>query len=232
MPSTLAALRRIFLAQDCVLCAAQSGDALVCGTCNAALPALSESCPQCALPSPAGQLCGQCLREPPAFDLTLAVWRYGFPLDRLIQALKYGSRLALADWFGRALAARVADARVDLIMPMPLHPARLRERGFNQALEIARRCAPVHGGRLVADGLLRLRDTPAQTSLPHDARALNMRDAFACAMPLAGLRLAVVDDVMTTGVTLNEAAKALRSAGAAHVENWVIARAFGGPEGA
>ncbi len=221
----LAPLRRVLFAQDCVLCAAASGDSLVCADCAADLPQLDTACPQCAEPSPDNQLCGACMVEPPAFDRTIAAWRYAFPLDRLVQALKYGGRLALADWFGNALAARLGTPTIDLVIPLPLHERRLRVRGFNQAIEIARRIATQQRLQLAPRALVRVRDTPAQMGLPHDARSRNVRDAFACPAPLAGTRIALVDDVMTTGATLNEAAKALKHAGAVHVENWVVARA-------
>lgn len=223
--SLLEPLRRLLFTQDCVLCAAASGDSLVCADCVADLPRLNTACPKCAEPSPDDQLCGACLVEPPKFDRTIAAWRYAFPLDRLVQALKYGGRLALADWFGHALVQRIGTSTVDLVVPLPLHDRRLRTRGFNQAVEIARRPARQHGSRLATDTLVRVRDTTAQMGLPHDARKRNVRNAFDCPGSLAGKRVALVDDVMTTGATLNEAARALKDAGAIHVENWVVARA-------
>ncbi len=221
-------LRRVLLAQDCVLCAAPSGEGVLCDACAGDLPLLGPHCPRCANPAPADNPCGACGNAPPAFDATLAVWRYGYPLDRLVQALKYEGRLALAAEFGRALAARVAAraTMIDLIVPMPLHPRRLRERGFNQAVEIARallRAAP-HAA-MDPHALVRRRDTPAQAGLAHDARARNVRDAFFCPVALDGRRIALIDDVMTTGATADAAARALRRAGASHVENWVVARA-------
>lgn len=225
-------LRRSLFAQDCVLCGASSGDALLCSGCTADLPRLETACPQCASPQPRTAVCGACLRSPPAFDATLALWRYAFPLDSLIQSLKYGSRLALADLFGQHLAQRLAAPDVDLIVPLPLHEHRLRRRGFNQAMEIARRAVARLNIPLRHDLLLRLRDTPPQTELAHNARLVNMRSAFGCLTRIDGLRVAVVDDVMTTGATLAAAAIALKRAGAARVENWVVARAIPHSSGA
>ncbi|HSD40830.1 MAG TPA: hypothetical protein VLD36_03090 [Burkholderiales bacterium] len=156
----------------------------------------------------------------------MAVWRYEFPVDRLVLALKYGGRLALAGAFGDALAARTADRRVDALVPMPLASARLRERGFNQAMEIARRCARDTAIRIDAALVARVRDTPPQTDLQHDARAANVRGAFAFTGTVAGMSLAIVDDVMTTGASLEELAKTLKRAGAVRVENWVVARVW------
>jgi len=205
--------------QDCLLCGEESGPELLCAACIAELPALPESCPQCALPSPAAAVCGSCLNHPPHFNATLALWRYEFPCDRLVQALKYRARLALAGFFARNLASRPIP-EVDLIVPMPLHPKRLAERGFNQALEIAR-----HLGRPIAPrGVLRVKHTPPQTELPYEERAKNVRGAFLCKLDLSGASVAVLDDVMTTGATLNELARALKRAGATRVENFVIAR--------
>jgi ComF family protein len=205
--------------EDCLLCGAEGAPELLCPACIAELPVLAESCPRCALPSPAAALCGSCLNRPPHFDATLALWRYEFPCDGLVQALKYRSRLALAGFFARSLASRTMP-EFDLIVPMPLHPARLAERGFNQALEIAR-----HFGRPTAPrGVLRVKNTLPQTQLPYEERAKNVRGAFLCRLDLSGASVAVLDDVMTTGATLNELARALKRAGATRVENFVIAR--------
>jgi ComF family protein len=205
--------------EDCLLCGAEGGPELLCPACIAELPALPESCPRCALPSPAGAVCGNCLNRPPHFDATLALWRYEFPCDRLVQALKYRARLALAGFFARSLASRPLP-EVDLIVPMPLHPKRLAERGFNQALEIAR-----HLGRPIEPrGVLRVKDTLPQTELPYEERAKNVRRAFLCRVDLSGASVAVLDDVMTTGATLNELARVLKRAGATRVGNLVIAR--------
>ncbi len=219
-------VRRSLLGQDCLLCGAASGAALVCDGCTADLPWLGEACPQCAGPSIGAALCGACLARPPQFDLTFAVWQYEFPMDRLVRALKYGQRLALAELFGEALARQVGGRRVDAVVPMPLARRRLAGRGFNQALEIARWVARRTGAPLAPSGVERVRDTAPQTDLPHDARAANVRGAFACAAALAGQTVAVVDDVMTTGATVEELARTLKRAGAARVENWVVARTW------
>ena len=209
--------------EDCLLCGAEGGPELLCPACIAELPALAESCPRCALPSPAGAVCGSCLNHPPHFDATLALWRYEFPCDRLVQALKYRARLALAGFFARNLASRPIP-EVDLIVPMPLHAKRLAERGFNQALEIARGLARHLRRPIEPRGVLRVKDTPPQTELPYEERARNVHGAFLCRLDLSGASVAVLDDVMTTGATLNELARALKRAGAARVENLVIAR--------
>jgi ComF family protein len=147
----------------------------------------------------------------------------------MVQALKYHGELAVADWFGDALARAVVRQRsvdlpwVDAVVALPLARARQRQRGFNQAHEIARRVAGDLDLRCHA-GLRRQRETAPQASLPWAARARNMRDAFVATQRFDGARVAIVDDVMTTGATLHAAASALRRAGARSVDAWVVAR--------
>jgi predicted amidophosphoribosyltransferase len=127
------------LPQDCLLCRAPSASALLCTDCAGELPRLPQpACPRCALPSPQGEICGRCQRHPPHFDRLIALYPYRFPLDRMIQHLKYGHQLALAAWFGQEIAHACANESFDRIVPMPLHPSRMAERGFNQAMEICR----------------------------------------------------------------------------------------------
>ncbi len=159
---------------------------------------------------------------------------YRFPWDRLLLALKFGEQLEVAPLLARRLSLALAQAGVDapdLILPVPLSTERLRERGYNQAHEIARRLAWPRAAdgierqsRLCTRTLLRLRDTAQQARLPLDRRRSNLRGAFAVMKPVRGLRVAIVDDVMTSGATLHEAALALRRAGAADVQAWVVAR--------
>lgn len=218
------------LPQDCLLCGAPSGDAVLCPDCDADLPRpAATACPLCAAPTPAGEICGACLRAPPHFDATVAAWEYGFPVDKLVQSLKYGHRLALAPFFADRLATALAARGlppVDAIVPLPLHPHRLRERGFNQALEIARPLPRLTGIPLLADACRRRRHTQPQADLPWPRRRHNVRDAFACDRELAGRRLLLVDDVMTTGATLDECARTLKLHGAAWVGVAVVARAL------
>ena len=218
----LAALE--WLGHDCALCGARGGLELLCEGCAAGLPELPEHCPRCALPSPSGSLCGSCLAAPPHFDETTALWLYEFPCDRLVQALKYRAWLGLASFFARRLAP-LAPRAVDLLVPMPLHPERLAQRGFNQALEIARSLAARTGVAIEPRAVHRARNTVPQTELPYDERAKNIRGAFASRLDLSGKTIAVVDDVMTTGATLNELAMVLKRSGAARVHNLVVARA-------
>ena len=215
------------LPQDCFLCAAPSADSLLCPSCVAGLPRLtSERCPVCALPTPGANICGACLKQAPHFDATQAVFRYEFPVDSLIQSLKYAHRLASADFLGRALAQIATPLPPDLILPVPLSPARLAERGFNQAMEIARPLAQALGVPLEIRHIHRRRDTAPQASLPWKERTKNIRHAFECDIDLTSKTILVVDDVMTTGATLDELARTLKAHGASRVENRVLARAL------
>ncbi len=211
-------------AQHCVLCTAPAGSRSVCRRCYPQLPWLTAArCPRCALPTPDGRTCGACLSGTPSYDGVCAAFAYAWPLAQLIQHYKYGGRLALATLFAEALAGRLT-ARVDRIVALPLSAQRLRERGFNQALEIARVLSRLTGIPLDAHACRRVRDSTPQAALPWAERARNIRAAFVCDADLNGLRVAVVDDVMTTGATLNEIARNLRSAGAIEVQGWVVAR--------
>jgi ComF family protein len=211
----------------CYLCRGASDEAL-CAPCRAELPYLARPrCPSCALPGTEETLCGRCLGDPPAFDATIAAFAYAFPADVLVQGLKFRSELALARLLANELYAAVCVApafTVDLIVPVPLHDARLRERGYNQSVEIARSVASRLDVPLAAEACTRVRDTAAQLDLPWKERRENVRGAFSCRQALHGKTVAVVDDVMTTGATLAEMAATLKKFGAARVVNWVVAR--------
>ncbi|MEO8486238.1 MAG: ComF family protein [Betaproteobacteria bacterium] len=213
--------------QRCALCACAAGPSCLCVGCEDALGAFAPACPRCALLVPGGQICGRCLAHPPAFDAAVAAGPYAYPLDRLVRRLKYGADLPLATVLGARLARAAeragAVARVDAIVPMPLAPERQRMRGCNQAREIAKAVSRATGLPL-ARGLVRMRHGKPQASLAWRDRVRNVRRAFAASRPFDGQRLALVDDVMTSGATAAAAAAALRKAGAVRVEAWVVAR--------
>lgn len=221
-----AKLRRFAPAQPCVLCGSMSHDGLWCGACDAALPWLdAPRCPVCALPTPTGEVCGHCLSDPPLFTRTTAVFGYSFPLDKLMKAMKYGGQLALANAFAEKLASRIDKSNLpDIIIPMPLHPAKLRGRGFNQSLLLAAAVARRLRVELLANACQRVRDTPPQSALPWKERKKNVRDAFRCGRDLSGKRVALVDDVLTTGASMNALADAVQKRGAAEIRAWVVAR--------
>lgn len=180
-------------------------------------------CPICAQPTPQGEVCGHCLKKPPLFTRTAAVFSYQFPVDQLIQAMKYREQLALARIFSEKLLQRIDKTCLpDCVVAMPLHPKKLKSRGFNQAQLIAAPLARALDCPLLA--CHRLRDTPSQTSLPWKERSNNVRGAFGCNIDLSGQHVALVDDVFTTGASLNALACAVQKQGAREISSWVVAR--------
>jgi ComF family protein len=183
------------------------------------------------------RLCASCRNLPPAYDATVAAADYAAPLDRALTAFKFSGRIGLAPALGGLLADRwrqdgpPAPQAIDCLAPIPLSPGRLADRGFNQAHLIARamlaRLRARHQGPLpvIRPALLtRRRETPPQSLLQLPARQANLDHGFHAAGPLDGLRIGVIDDVMTTGATLQAAAIALKAAGARQVVNLVVAR--------
>ncbi len=218
--------RQLLPAQPCILCGSMSRHGLWCEACDTAMPYLNvPHCPICALPTPTGEVCGHCLKNPPLFTHTVAAFGYQFPLDKLVQAMKYREQLALAKLFSEKLSQRIDRTNLpDCVIPMPLHPAKLRVRGFNQAQLIAAKLAREIDRPLLSRACHRLRDTPSQTTLPWRERQKNMHGAFDCEMDLSGKHVALVDDVLTTGASLNALAEAVQKRGASQISAWVIAR--------
>jgi ComF family protein len=223
----------LVLPDACLLCAA--GGPTLCTACLADIGHGCEpACRICALPLPAGShahACGRCLERRPAFDATLTPALFLPPYDQLVRGLKYGAQLHHAPTLARLIARRVgarAEPVADVLVPVPLSRERLGQRGFNQSIEIARPLSRDLDLPLDAHSILRLHDTAPQASLRFDARRTNMRGAFVLALgrehAFRERRVAVVDDVMTTGATLDALARVLKRAGAAHVINLVAAR--------
>lgn len=214
------------LPESCLLCSADSQGGLLCPECTIDLPALPAACcPQCGEQTTHGERCGACMKDAPHFNRTIAAFRYDFPVDRIIHALKYGHQLAVAGWLGNLLAARL---KVDnqLIIPLPLHPDRLRERGFNQSAEIARVIGNQLNLPVDRSSVFRNRATPRQAELPLKERHKNVRGAFECSTDLTGRTILLIDDVMTTGATVNECARIIKLHGASDISVVVAARAL------
>lgn len=211
----------------CRCCAVALDEGQLCTDCSAALPWNSNACRQCALPMLAGDLCPQCLRKPPAFDSSRAAFRLQAPVQQAIHALKYHADFAQAQWLAmqmlRPLQSRDDDLP-SLLIPVPLHPWRLMRRGYNQAAEIGRHLAGMLQLRMDSGLARRLRQTEDQIGQSAVARRRNMRGAFTVAADLSGMHIALIDDVMTTGATFNELARACQRAGAQRIEAWAVAR--------
>jgi len=218
----------------CVLCGLGSAQHLCAGCREQCLSAGAARCPVCADPLPgaasAATPCGRCLRHPPDYDATLVAADYALPFDSLVLQLKFGARLAHARLFGELLAdAALASAgfvKPALLCPVPLGRERLAERGFNQALEIARPLGKRLGVRVDAHCVVRVQDTRAQSLLHASARRRNIAAAFSVTdrALIEGRHIGVVDDVMSSGETLQELAATLKRYGAARVTNIVFAR--------
>lgn len=216
-------------AATCAVCAAWPTHTF-CDDCVRRFARPVDRCIACALQVPVGVTrCGACIRQPPPLDACFAAVTYGYPWDRSIAALKFRGEAGLA----RALALLLRSApwvgpaldSADRVLPMPLSAERLRERGFNQAALLARHLAPHHHDTAT---LLRIRHTPALSGMDRKTRQASVLGAFAVeparAASVKGCRVLLVDDVMTSGATLHEAARELRRAGAASVSAVVVAR--------
>ncbi|MGP1716252.1 MAG: ComF family protein [Methylophilus sp.] len=225
----------------CLLCAApaqkqpQITHAPLCTTCAASLPwYTSERCPQCALPTLSGAYCGVCLQHAPAFDTTLAPLRYAYPLDRLLQQFKYHQQLPIGKLLARCilphLSPLLSGNKPDVMVAMPMHPYRVRQRGFNHALELARHLQPALQIPLDITGCTRIVDTLSQAGMDMKTRTRNLRGAFASNQQWQGKHVLVVDDVMTTGASMHALANALKQAGAGRVTALVVARTLKGTE--
>lgn len=203
----------------------------LCPACEADLVPNGYACSTCAEPLPAAgepSICGACLRHPPAFESSFVPFRYVYPIDHLVRGLKFRGELACGRVLGELFAARVlARGAVlpELIIPVPLAQRRYRERGFNQANELAlpiRRATriPVHN-----DLVVRYRETAEQAALDLEGRRKNVRHAFAFVGSLPARHVAILDDVVTTGSTVREVARVLGGAGAERIEVWAVCRA-------
>jgi len=222
-------LQQWLLPLRCLLCGAHGADGMdLCAACATELPRNLSCCARCALPlAVPAALCGECQRRAPPWDAAWAPFRYAWPLDRLESRYKFGRDLAAGRVLSRLWQLEPRPlALPELILPVPLHRGRLRKRGYNQALELARPLANAFDIPLQHDLLQRQRATPAQTELDAVTRRRNMRGAFAMrsVAPLPA-HIAILDDVMTTGATLAECARVLKRAGARRVDVWALARA-------
>ena len=233
MPSKVDYWLKRLLPRRCVLCGLDAGYRNLCAPCLADLPWIERRCAHCGAPftadaGPASCACDDVLLD--GIDRVFAALVYEYPVDRLIVDAKFHTRPDLARASGDALLWALRSTRVptrgrpDLLVAVPLHPNRLRQRGFNQSVEIARPIARQLGIRLARHVCIRRRDTPAQSTLSGRLRRTNPRDAFIVRSDLSDRHVAVVDDVLTTGRTASAVATALRAAGAAAVSVWCVAR--------
>ena len=222
------------LTRNCQLCGSVeiTGDIDLCPDCYKDLPWLPAACPRCATPVPSmpvsnDMLCGQCQQNSPAFDNSQALFHYESPLDYLIQGLKFHGQLSHANLLGKLMARHFVKTahKVDCLIPVPLHPKRLRERGFNQALELARPIAKQLNIKIDTQRCQRVRHTDGQADLSLAKRHANVRNAFSVCTNVDWDHVVIIDDVMTSGQTVNTLAKALKHSGVNKVSVWSCCRA-------
>lgn len=214
----------------CVLCGEPGhSERDLCHACLADLPWNRLACRCCGAPLQTPEaICGPCQRRPPPYALSQIPFRYESPLNALLPQLKFQHKLHLAPLFADLLAEMVSARSEPLpqaLLPVPLHAGRLKERGYNQALEIARPLSRQLGVPLALQLCTRQRHTPAQTTLTGAERRRNLRGAFVVRAGEVPQHVAIVDDVVTTGATVEELARTLRRAGVETVEVWACARA-------
>lgn len=215
--------------QSCLLCGSADARQGLCLPCRQDLPVLVRPfCSRCAHPLPETGLCGRCLRHPPVFDALHVPYVFRYPISALIHAFKYGRRLELAGILGNLLAAGTPpiDKKYDIVIAVPLSKDRLAERGFNQSLELARSLIGIIPDRFLPGLCWRKCNTLPQAGLRHRQRRRNVRQAFCVETRLDGLSIAVVDDVVTTGSTLDSLSSELKKMGAKRVEVWALCRAI------
>jgi ComF family protein len=189
---------------------------------------MATACACCGTPLPVAGRCGRCLVRPPAFDTVESLYRYEQPVIHLIHALKFDAKLHLALTLGGLLADHIATlpgARPDKLVPVPMHPRRLGERGYNQALELARPLARRLGVAVDFTSCQKIRYVAPQATLSARQRRKNIRGAFCVTSAIGARHVAIVDDVMTTGATAGELARTLKKAGVGRVDVWVCAYA-------
>lgn len=229
-------LSHLLLPQHCIFCHIDTREAYpICRPCQQELPILPHHCLKCAQNlSPGNEIelvCGSCLQSPPPFHRIYTLFPYKPPITQLIINLKFRHQLGNARALGLLMAEKALyhwyshSSLPDLLIPTPLHPLRLKERGFNQSLEIAK--AVAHALHLPIDrfGIKRIRLTASQSSLPAKQRLNNVKGAFSTTINYKGLHVAIIDDVVTTGHTISEISQVLKQAGAARIDVWCCARA-------
>lgn len=203
-------------------------DRYLCATCQQKMPVTPYACKVCAaaLPDDTQSLCGACIKQMPDFDASIAAYRFDQPVAGWIKAFKFSRQLQHVPVLADALLQAVqGQGMPDLLLPIPLHRTRLRERGFNQSLELARYLSRHLSVAVDAHSLCRQRETKPQSGLKARQRQRNVREAFQVVKPIAAKHVALIDDVMTSGATVSEAAYVLKQAGVERVDVWVVARA-------
>ena len=211
----------------CLLCGQDAKNDYLCSACLTALPTFTQACPRCAKPSGAETLCGHCLSQPPARTVTRCLYTYEPPIDRLIADFKFHDKVFLSRFFAQQLANKIiseSQTLPSLLIPIPLHRNRLKQRGYNQAKELSQQLSLLLNIPYATGALSRIRDTEPQSGLPLALRHKNVKHAFKANKEQLPLHVALIDDVLTTGHTAEIAAQVLLAQGVKQIELWTIAR--------
>src|SRR5690554_3591834 len=221
----LAELYSKLLPIPCFLCGDFSQHDALCKACKEELPWLGKCCQHCAIPLSQDGICGQCLQQPPPQHLSFALFRYESPINHCIAAFKFHQQLVFTQLFANQIAKQQRqrqDQLPQLLIPIPLHPSRLKERGYNQSAQLADALSRQLSIPVNKRNLLRQRNTPPQSGLRGKQRKHNLKQAFAMHKPLPYTHVALIDDVYTTGHTAAEASRCLQQNGIEQVEVWTI----------
>lgn len=211
--------------QSCFLCGEITSQ-VICSHCLEILPYRTTQCSCCAVPLTQNGICGQCLKQPPPYQRTQTVFLYDYPVDKIILSMKFNNNLALLKMLGHLMVQHLElDPRPDVLIPVPIHPKRLRDRGYNQSLELAKVIAQQTGIPLNYDACQRIKNTEHQIKLNASKRKENVRGAFQVEFVKPEWQhIIIVDDVMTTGSTVQELANMFKHAGIPRIDVWCCAR--------
>lgn len=222
-------LRQILLPISCLLCHGRAEKHDLCSACKQDLPWLENVCQRCAVPlgNETQAHCGRCQKMPPYYDSSVVLFEYVEPINHMLNKFKFHHQLCYGNLFGNLLAERLACHNIplpELVIPVPLHPARLRVRGYNQALELARPLAKILKLKLNYSALIRRHNTAQQSLLAKTQRYANVQGAFQLIRPLTARYVALLDDVITTGSTINACSKILKAGGVENIAVLAIAK--------
>lgn len=224
MKNILTCLYKILMPERCLLCE-KLNSGLICKDCTPYLSWQKNSCPQCGIYHPDAKMCGRCISHPPFFNFTYACFSYQTPVSQWISNLKFQHKLYFAKLFARFLINKIQiDDLPDLIISVPLHKKRLMQRGFNQAHEVAKRVCKELNINYDARLVLRNKHRIPQAELDYKKRRASVRNIFEMTKSFSAKHIAIVDDVVTNGSTVNELAKLLKQHGAQRVDIFCIAR--------